>query len=86
MSKLALFGGDPVRTRPFPSWPRPTASLGSSVLNTLENENWGVGSEAISRFEKAFAAFQDAKYCISTNSGTTALWVALKAAGVKAGD
>ena len=86
MSKLALFGGDPVRTKPFPSWPKPTASLGSSVLKTLENENWGVGSEAISRFEKAFAAFQDAKYCISTNSGTTALWVALKAAGVKAGD
>ncbi len=86
MSKLALFGGDPVRTKPFPSWPRPTASLGSSVLKTLENENWGVGSSAISRFEEAFAAFQDAKYCISTSSGTTAIWVALKAAGVKAGD
>ncbi|MCH7764736.1 MAG: aminotransferase class I/II-fold pyridoxal phosphate-dependent enzyme, partial [Candidatus Marinimicrobia bacterium] len=86
MSTLALFGGDPVRTKPFPSWPRPTASLGNSVLKTLENENWGVGSPAISRFDEAFAAFQEAKYCISTSSGTTALWVALKAAGVKAGD
>jgi len=45
-----------------------------------------VGSEAITRFEESFAVFQDAKYCISTNSGTAALWVALKAAGVKAGD
>jgi dTDP-4-amino-4,6-dideoxygalactose transaminase len=45
-----------------------------------------VGSDAISRFEDAFAAFHDAKYCISTSSGTTALWVSLKAAGVKAGD
>ncbi len=86
MSKLALFGGKPIRSKPFLSWPRPTSVLSESVLNTLENENWGVGSEAISRFEKAFAAFQDAKYCISTNSGTAALWVALKAAGVKAGD
>ena len=86
MSKLAIFGGDPVRTDPFPAWPRPTSALGDSVLTTLQNENWGVGSDAITRFEEAFAAFQDAKYCISTSSGTTALWVALKAAGVKAGD
>lgn len=86
MSTLALFGGDPVRTKSFPSWPRPTASLRNSVLKTLKNENWGVGSPAISRFDEAFAAFQGAKYCVSTNSGTTAIWVALKAAGVKAGD
>ncbi|MFQ6678298.1 MAG: DegT/DnrJ/EryC1/StrS family aminotransferase [Fidelibacterota bacterium] len=86
MSKLALFGGNPIRTEPFPSWPRPSSSLGESVLKTLENENWGVGSKAITRFEESFAAFQDAKYCISTNSGTAALWVALKAGGVKAGD
>lgn len=86
MSKLALFGGIPVRTKPFPEWPRLTSELGESVLKTLQNENWGVGSDAISRFEDAFASFHDAKYCISTSSGTTALWVALKAAGVKAGD
>ena len=86
MSKLALFGGIPVRTKPFPEWPRLTSELGESVLKTLQNENWGVGSDAISRFEDAFALFHDAKYCISTSSGTTALWVALKAAGVKAGD
>ncbi len=86
MTKLAILGGDPVRTDPFPAWPRPTSALGDSVLKTLQNENWGVGSDAITRFEEAFAAFQDAKYCISTSSGTTALWVALKAAGVKAGD
>lgn len=86
MSKLALFGGNPVRTDPFPEWPRPTSELGESVLNTLQNENWGIGSDSIARFEEAFAAFHDAKHCISTSSGTTALWVALKAAGVKAGD
>ena len=86
MTKLAILGGDHVRTDPFPTWPRPTSALGDSVLKTLQNENWGVGSDAITRFEEAFAAFQAAKYCISTSSGTTALWVALKAAGVKAGD
>lgn len=86
MSELALFGGSPVRTEPFPNWPRPTSDLRESLIKTLDSEGWGVGSEAIERFESAFATFQDAKYCISTSSGTTALWVALKAAGVKAGD
>ena len=86
MSKLAIHGGNPVRTKPFPSWPRPTPELMDAVVGTVENEDWGVGSDVINRFEEKFAHFQDAKYCISTSSGTTALWVALKAAGVKAGD
>lgn len=86
MSKLAIHGGNPIRNKPFPEWPRPTSELKDAIISTLENEGWGVGSAAISRFENKFAAFQDAKHCISTSSGTTALWVMLKAAGVKAGD
>ena len=86
MSKLAIHGGTPIRNKPFPKWPRSTPELMDSVLGTVENENWGVGSEVISRFEENFADFQDSKYCISTSSGTTALWVALKAANVKSGD
>ncbi len=86
MEKLALFGGTPVRTKPFPKWPQFTEALKSNLIYTLEHDLWGVGSKAVSRFEKAFAEYHDAKYCVSTSSGTTALWVALKAAGVKAGD
>ena len=86
MSKLAIHGGTPIRKKPFPKWPRSTPELMDSVLGAVENENWGVGSEVISRFEENFAHFQDSKYCISTSSGTTALWVALKAANVKSGD
>jgi dTDP-4-amino-4,6-dideoxygalactose transaminase len=86
MERLALFGGTPVRQNPFPKWPRFSEELKTSLIHTLEHDLWGVGSEAINRFEAAFAAFQDARFCISTSSGTTALWVALKAAGVKAGD
>lgn len=85
-SKLAIHGGEPVRKNPFPQWPRSTSQVRSSMISTLENEGWGVGSQAISRFEKQFAEFHDAKYCTSTSSGTAALWVMLKAAGVKAGD
>jgi len=86
MTKLAIHGGNPIRRKPFPEWPRPTSELKDAIIATLENEGWGVGSSAISRFEEKFAEFHDAKYCISTSSGTTALWVLLKAAGVKAGD
>ena len=86
MPKLAIHGGNPVRTKPFPKWPRPTSEVMDSVIGTVENENWGVGSEVINKFEEKFAHFQNANYCISTSSGTTALWVALKSAGVKPGD
>lgn len=86
MDKLALFGGQPVRTKPFPSWPAFSDDLKAQLINTMEKDSWGVGSNIIKQFEEKYAEFHDAKYCLSTSSGTTALWVCLKAAGVKAGD
>ena len=86
MDKLALFGGNPVRTKPFPSWPRISKNIKENLFKTLENDGWGVGSDAVKNFEEKYAEYHDAKFAISTSSGTTALWVSLKAAGVKAGD
>ena len=86
MSELALFGGSAVRTKSFPSWPRTSDAIRERVLDTLSNDKWGVGSKTIAEFNDNFANYHDAKYCISLHSGTSALWVALKAAGVKAGD
>ena len=86
MEKLALFGGISVRTKPFPNWPNVTDELKKQLINTMETDLLGVGSDIIKRFEEKYAEFHDAKYCLSTSSGTTALWVCLKAAGVKAGD
>ncbi len=86
MSELAIFGGKPVRKEPFPLWPRVTAGQKEQLLNTLESDSLGIGSDAIKAFEDQFAEFHDAKYCIATSSGTNALWVALKAGGVSAGD
>jgi dTDP-4-amino-4,6-dideoxygalactose transaminase len=40
----------------------------------------------VAAFEKAFAAYLGAKHCIGVNSGTSALHLALLAAGVQAGD
>ena len=85
-SKLAINGGEPVRTEPFPGWPRPTEKMKEQLIHTFENEAWGIGSKVVKDFEDAFANFHDSKFALSVNSGTAALWVALKAAGVKAGD
>ena len=86
MSDIAIFGGKPLRVEPFPEWPRSTEIILDKVSYTLQNDTWGVGSNVINEFNSRFADLQNAKYSISVHSGTSALWVALKAAGVKAGD
>lgn len=85
-SDLALYGGEPVRREPFPRWPKWTEGMKEGLVKTLEREEWGVGSEVVERFEKEFARYHDSRFAISTSSGSTALWVALKAAGVRPGD
>ena len=85
-SDLAIFGGNPVRERPFPDWPRVTDELKHSLINTFENDKWGVGSDTIDQFNTRFSEMQDAKYSLAIHSGTSAIWVCLKAAGIEAGD
>jgi perosamine synthetase len=46
----------------------------------------GVFGEFIDRFEADFAQFCDSKYAVSCSNGTTALHLAMAAAGVKEGD
>lgn len=46
----------------------------------------GVFGEFIDRFESSFAKFCDSRYAVSCSNGTTALHLALVAAGVKEGD
>src|ERR1700734_2194047 len=45
-----------------------------------------VGGPLVENFEKEFAAFCDAKYCVGVANGTDAVRFALMAAGVQAGD
>lgn len=51
-----------------------------------QNAISGVFGEFIDRFETEFAAFCGSKYAVSCSNGTTALHLALAAAGVKEGD
>lgn len=57
----------------------------SSIKRVLHSEKLILGPET-EAFEKEFADFTGAKYCIGVNSGTTALQISLMAAGVGPGD
>jgi len=59
--------------------------IDSAVLAVLESSQFVLGPE-VARFEEAFAAFSGAAHGIAVNSGTSALHLALLAAGVGAGD
>jgi len=85
-SDLAIFGGNPIRSKPFPVWPKVTNEIKDSIINTIKNEEWGVGSSTITLFNKKFAEMQDAKFCLAIHSGTSAIWICLKSAGIEAGD
>lgn len=49
-----------------------------AVLNLLNSGRY-IGGEAIATFEREFAEYIGASQCVSCNSGTDALWLALKA-------
>jgi L-glutamine:scyllo-inosose aminotransferase/L-glutamine:2-deoxy-scyllo-inosose/3-amino-2,3-dideoxy-scyllo-inosose aminotransferase len=90
--ELALLGGTPVRTRPWPKWPRADSSTLRAVAEVLDSSRWAVSGPYDGRacferrFSRAFADFHEVGYCTPTTSGTTALTIALQALGVGRGD
>jgi dTDP-4-amino-4,6-dideoxygalactose transaminase len=87
MTKLAVDGGTPVRTKPFPSWPIHGDSEERHLLEVLRSGKWGgVGRTKLPEFEEKFAAVHDAKYAVTVVNGTVGITVALQAAGVGPGD
>jgi dTDP-4-amino-4,6-dideoxygalactose transaminase len=87
MSELALLGGRPTRTKPFPAWPVFGNAEERAVLRVLHSGKWGKldGGEVV-RFEKQFAEYVGAKHAIGVCNGTVSLRIALMAAGITAGD
>ena len=86
-NKLAVNGGNSIRTAPWPDWPVWNRNAETEVTEMLRNGRWWRGSgEAVSDFEQKYAEMIGAKRCLATASGTTALLVALHVLGVDAGD
>jgi dTDP-4-amino-4,6-dideoxygalactose transaminase len=59
--------------------------VAAAVGRVLESSHFVLGDE-VADFEEEFAAFCDARYAVAVNSGTSALHLALVAAGVGPGD
>lgn len=64
-------------------------SIRSEILEALDrscrNTSFSLG-EDVASFEREFAGYCEAKHCVAVNSGTSALHLALLAAGVGPGD
>ncbi|WP_426233073.1 DegT/DnrJ/EryC1/StrS family aminotransferase [Pararhizobium sp. DWP3-4] len=59
--------------------------IDAAVLGVLASAQYVLGPE-VSQFEEEFAAYCDAKHAVAVNTGTSALHLALLAAGVGPGD
>lgn len=85
---LAINGGKPVSshqiTKPVPIGKEEIAA-GLRVLKSGILSRAGRGKEVL-QFETDFASYCNAKYAVTTSSGTTALHTALEALGIGSGD
>lgn len=89
VSNLAILGGSPVRTAPFPAWPRPGPNDGRRLQQVLDSGNWGgfpFPNRLAAEFGVSFAEYHGARYGCALANGTIALEVALRAAGIRFGD
>jgi dTDP-4-amino-4,6-dideoxygalactose transaminase len=84
---LAVDGGEPLITKPFPAWPEFGREEEQLLLEVLHSGQWGgTARNKLKEFEERFARLQDAKHAVSAVNGTVAISVALLAAGVGPGD
>jgi dTDP-4-amino-4,6-dideoxygalactose transaminase len=89
VSKLAISGGTPVRSAPYPDWPSLDESDVEAVTAVVRGGQVGGYPEPGPRaaeFAAGFAAYQGAKHGIVLANGTVSMEVALKALGVGWGD
>ena len=85
--KLAILGGQPVRTKSWPRWPVWDQSAEDSVLSILRSGRWFRGSgTTVSQFEEKYAELLGAKRCVCTVNGTNALLTALHILDIGVGD
>jgi len=86
-TRLAIEGGQPLRSQPFAPWPSFSPEEIAVVMRVLESGkvNYWTGDEG-RRFESEFAAFTGCKHAIALANGTVALELALQVLGIGPGD
>jgi dTDP-4-amino-4,6-dideoxygalactose transaminase len=89
MAELAVNGGTPVRSTPYPAWPAPDDEYVAAVSEVVRGGEWGGFPEPgvnATAFEEAFAAYQGARHGVLMMNGTVTMEVACKALDVGWGD
>lgn len=82
---LAILGGEPVRKKPWPIWPRADKNTEKLLRDVLYSGRWTIsgcynGKKPYERqFAEAFAEFHNVPYCVPTANGSSALKIALEA-------
>jgi perosamine synthetase len=85
--KLALHGGPPVRTTPFPPWPTLGEEDVTAVAEALRSGHLTqLTGGAVAAFEEAFAAWHGVRHCVATSSGTAAIHTTLAVLDIGPGD
>jgi dTDP-4-amino-4,6-dideoxygalactose transaminase len=79
MEKLAIFGGNPISNEKLIVVPTISSNAKELVIESLNDGKLSnfEGQGFVQRFEEEFASFNNTKYAVCTNSGTSALHTAL---------
>ena len=87
MDRLAIDGGEAVRSSPLPQWPQYSEEEIAAAVAILRSGrvNYWTGDEC-RRFETEFAAYHGMRHGIALANGTLALELALRVLGIGAGD
>lgn len=89
---MAALGGEAIRHREWPKWPRADARTQRSLLDVLHSTRWTVSGHSSHRasyerrFAQAFADFCGVPFGVSCASGTAGLTIAFQALGIGPGD
>src|SRR4051812_30897792 len=89
MSQLALLGGQPVRSEPWPAWPVHDQRDVDAVTSVVTSGVWGghpfPGPET-EKFARGFEEMQGGGSAVPMMNGTVSMEVALRVAGIGWGD
>ncbi|BBM87275.1 DegT/DnrJ/EryC1/StrS family aminotransferase [Candidatus Uabimicrobium amorphum] len=88
MAKLAINGGQAVRSQPFSQWPCWDDSDKEALIEVLEKGSWGgypAPNTFAGKFAEEFARFTGAQYGVCGANGSVTLEMAILAAGIEPG-
>jgi dTDP-4-amino-4,6-dideoxygalactose transaminase len=87
MAKLAIAGGAPLRTRPFPRYPFYGPAVKDAVCRVYESQELcSMSGRETPAFEAEYAAWHGVGHAVASSNGTTSLQVALAALDIGCGD